>query len=593
MQRPREGRRGTLPHATPGVGECSICFEGVPCVKVLDCQHTLCLPCADKVASANPNKLSVTCPECRQPTDCSHGFKFLKTRYFGKIRCDICHEKKQAEDMWWCRDCVMGLCSKCSILEHAQKRHIISEWNKMEQVQFSLNYIDQWNKMEQVQFSLNYIDQVRFRRQQSSSNKPNLLIVKSYLSEVETALQQSLSTHPDIEELRSNLLSRYGTRFSSDASSSSPTTPPAALSGAPALVAKVMQLAGAHVHDTTVPKFDDQRYQLYFTLTPEQLAEFIRSKIEFLPLEDDRSATSEVKEDVNVETEERVINRTGGVSQIIDMDLNSTGQLIALHTSAEVQIYNVISGEKQGLPHSAKQNVRCVVFGSGSELLVVLQSTEKSYDWSLEVYDTHKTPLMGLYSAQFDVDPDDRIESIKLTSNGDGSTIFELRQCAKNVSEIWKAVPAKKKSKTKLKESLVYQRGTARYTALSVLENTKEKQTFIFVWDELSSCIYRLLVHNNRCELTTKVLHAAEPIPFCLDAGLRLWCYDPHLQRVIISLGTVANRVNVTFQPYRDYNKHAVKRISVVGDTVYALATTASTLVLISFRTVNNKPALK
>lgn len=119
---------------------------------MLDCQHTLCLPCADKLASADPNKLSVTCPECRQPTDCSHGFKFLKTRYFGKIRCDICHEKKQAEDMWWCQDCVMVRIPSSSMMNtFIIDRYLrdyaanVAYWNTLRKGISSANGI-KWNK---------------------------------------------------------------------------------------------------------------------------------------------------------------------------------------------------------------------------------------------------------------------------------------------------------------------------------------------------------------------------------------------------------------------------------------------------------------
>lgn len=145
------------PAAVPGVGECRICFEVVPCVKVLDCSHCLCIPCLTKLVeqqkklqenSSGQQKTIVACPECRQKTDCSQGVASLKTRYFGKIRCDLCLEKKDTDDIWWCQDCLQTICSKCSIKEHSKKGHHISEWNKMEPVKYSIEYLSQVTQIQ-------------------------------------------------------------------------------------------------------------------------------------------------------------------------------------------------------------------------------------------------------------------------------------------------------------------------------------------------------------------------------------------------------------------------------------------------------------
>lgn len=58
------------------------------------------------------------------------------------------------------------------------------------------------------------------------------------------------------------------------------------------------------------------------------------------------------------------------------------------------------------------------------------------------------------------------------------------------------------------------------------------KERFLFVWDDLSACLFRLLVKDGRCEDATKILHSSEPVPFTLDPLHRLWLFDPHLHCV-------------------------------------------------------------
>lgn len=102
-----------MPSAIPGVGDCHICCEVVPSVKILNCGHCLCVACASRMTGGGRKPLS--CPECRELTDLTAGVQSLPTKYFGKIKCDICLSQKDTDDMWWCNQCAMALCSKCSI----------------------------------------------------------------------------------------------------------------------------------------------------------------------------------------------------------------------------------------------------------------------------------------------------------------------------------------------------------------------------------------------------------------------------------------------------------------------------------------------
>lgn len=83
-------------------------------LQVLDCEHTICVPCAGKLVRS-ADTISIECPTCRQSTIIDQGLDDLPNRYFGDIKCDVCLEKKSTNDMWWCRQCVRALCSKCSI----------------------------------------------------------------------------------------------------------------------------------------------------------------------------------------------------------------------------------------------------------------------------------------------------------------------------------------------------------------------------------------------------------------------------------------------------------------------------------------------
>ncbi len=189
-----------------------------------------------------------------------------------------------------------------------------------------------------------------------------------------------------------------------------------------------------------------------------------------------------------------------------------------------------------------------------------------------------------LYCFSFDVDPEDKVEGIHLAVTGEPSSLYEIRICSSNVSEIWRATTEKKKKgKIKLKESLVFQKPGSRYNALKVYCPPGKKERFVFAWDELSNCLYRLIVKEHRCEVSTKVLHSSEQIPFCLDSGARLWLFDPHLHRLCVSTATVINRANVLFDQVHKFAKHGFCGIWIRSNYITGVSLTPNSILVVSF----------
>jgi hypothetical protein len=55
----------------------------------------------------------------------------------------------------------------------------------------------------------------------------------------------------------------------------------------------------------------------------------------------------------------------------------------------------------------------------------------------------------------------------------------------------------------------MYQKGQSRITACKVFESADGKEKMMFIWDDMSSCVQRLIVNKkNRCILSTTVLHS-------------------------------------------------------------------------------------
>lgn len=169
-----------------------------------------------------------------------------------------------------------------------------------------------------------------------------------------------------------------------------------------------------------------------------------------------RSRSDDDHDVIDVQTMDRSVNRIGELGQLVDMDVSFDGHWIAIAMSNQLQIYSVETTRKQSVYTPEKLAVRSLAFDTGScTLLAVYQSRERRHEWYAEVYKvTHGVDApTAVCSAFLDVDPDDRVENIRLHSTLGGQVVYELRQCGRGVSKIWKAVPAKMKMKTKLRAS--------------------------------------------------------------------------------------------------------------------------------------------
>lgn len=434
-----------------------------------------------------------------------------------------------------------------------------------------------------------YYFKIKCARQVSGSSETNRATVKSFMDSVEKSLHRELQIEPELEDLHYNLLSRYGTRFAS--STATPPNSPAGSSsdmhdGAPRVLTKVLQLAGANVMESLIPMLNSQDFIIKFKLSPEEVAKYLRSNIEFIPCENDYPAprTGSVSSSQDSEAdgegatfssnvEERsfaVPSMKGPVEQFAYSNLGR----VALRSCREISIYNLEMESVQFIPVQTKLDCRCLCFtNTPGELLAAYQSNIKKHEWSLESFAIQKTPIASVYTTFFDIDPDDHVVDLKLTWGADQDLLYEIRiNELQKVSEIWKAIIIKKKNSVKLKESLVYQKAQSKITMLQVATTGGGKEHHLFVWDEAAFSIMRLTVRDNRCCLSTKILTSPTPISFVLDPKYKLWLYDPFAKQLSHSWNSAAGRSNVEFRHVFSFVKYNLDGLWYTPDAIIGLA---------------------
>ncbi|XP_066932669.1 uncharacterized protein [Clytia hemisphaerica] len=101
--------------------ECCVCLDQLVKPKLLNCMHTLCEGCIDKLIQSG----TVKCPECREETKVPNGAFELSTNYIAqniidKVKnaakkgpfCQDCVAESPASNH--CETCVLSLCKKCT-----------------------------------------------------------------------------------------------------------------------------------------------------------------------------------------------------------------------------------------------------------------------------------------------------------------------------------------------------------------------------------------------------------------------------------------------------------------------------------------------
>lgn len=88
-----------------------LCKEDTLYQKVLPCKHSFCEPCISKLAKPGLHGQQLICSCCRLSTDVSkEGVLQLPTKFFAKLSCEFCSQKKDIDEIWWCKNCEMTLC---------------------------------------------------------------------------------------------------------------------------------------------------------------------------------------------------------------------------------------------------------------------------------------------------------------------------------------------------------------------------------------------------------------------------------------------------------------------------------------------------
>lgn len=423
--------------------------------------------------------------------------------------------------------------------------------------------------------------------------------MKSFLDEVEKTLLKELQIEPELEDLHYSLLSRYGTRFAS--STTTPPNSPAVLNdsddGAPRLLTKVLQLAGANVLESIVPLLNAHDFTIHFSMTPEEVAKFLRSKIEMVPSDKEKpgrrhmsSSTSQESEherdqstfSSNVDQSTFVVPSTQGA---VEQCAYSNVGLVTLRTCREISIYNLQNETVQFIPIQGKLDCRSICFTNKPfELLLAFQSNVKLHEWTLEALNIEKLPVVSMFNAAFDIDPDDHISDLRLTWSLE-NILYEVRiNESQKISEIWKASMVKKKEKGKLKEALIYQKAQSKITMLQVASANKEKEHHLFVWDEAAFSILRLTIRDNRCYLVTKILTSPSPVCFILDPKRKLWLYDPFLKQLCHSWTCAASRSNIEFRQVFAFSQYTLNSLWYTPEAIIALSLTQGMVHVLKFK---------
>ncbi len=153
------------PVAKPMNQECPICFESKPhLIQLSCCRYRLCSDCSKTESSA--------CPNCRVHFD--EGKEAGMIFRNGKIRCDECLVLKRSNELWFCKDCKLMVCSHCVI--NAAGGHTSHERLA-------------WDSMQPLHAALQ-----RFRAREKGYGPERIAEVESKLSEIFEEMRPAVLT---------------------------------------------------------------------------------------------------------------------------------------------------------------------------------------------------------------------------------------------------------------------------------------------------------------------------------------------------------------------------------------------------------------
>lgn len=146
---------------------CAVCMEKYSQPKLLDCHHTFCLKCLQRIIN-NCASPYIRCPSCRHETDIPReGVQHLPTNFFVnnildylsldgdalemlkvERKCESCHDHEFADAATSkCVDCSKVLCGSC-VADHKRARATLdhrvialeTDYNKQELDRYSISF---------------------------------------------------------------------------------------------------------------------------------------------------------------------------------------------------------------------------------------------------------------------------------------------------------------------------------------------------------------------------------------------------------------------------------------------------------------------
>ncbi len=110
-------------------GECPICAEEYHQLRILPCNHRLCLTCLQRVSREG----EIECPICRLKHTTPNPNQ-LPSIFFGLLNCNICLEDHPSSHFYWCPTCVQIICPLCHIDVHSPTGHLVHKWNTLQAI---------------------------------------------------------------------------------------------------------------------------------------------------------------------------------------------------------------------------------------------------------------------------------------------------------------------------------------------------------------------------------------------------------------------------------------------------------------------------
>lgn len=122
--------------------ECNVCRDSYRKLKQLQCRHSFCPSCLEKIERHG----RIKCPYCRQETALSaFGIGDLISQFTGRIECTDCSCNVELHESLWCPECVAILCASCVKIGHKSHNDVQQVHKTLAPVKYCVQQLDKFS----------------------------------------------------------------------------------------------------------------------------------------------------------------------------------------------------------------------------------------------------------------------------------------------------------------------------------------------------------------------------------------------------------------------------------------------------------------